>query len=101
MAAATEGLSKTPWVVPDPNPDDQSQSTPAIVDGHMYFFAFADATHGALYESVLGAPGPGQATEIAREAPAAICAGFSERCYRKVAPVEDAAVAAGGVARGW
>jgi hypothetical protein len=63
-AAASDSLTETPWVVPDPNPGDESQSTPVVVGRRIFFFAFADQTHGALYESGLGASGPGAAREV-------------------------------------
>lgn len=62
---ASAGLiTKNPWVVPDPNPADQSQSTPVVVGNRIFFFAYHGTTQAALYESDFSSGQPGQAREI-------------------------------------
>ena len=57
---AGAGLYTVPWVVPSPAPTARSQSTPVVVGGTIYWFAFTSPTEGALYSSTFagGEPGP-------------------------------------------
>ncbi len=64
---ALSGVSQRagPWVVAVPV-GYRSQSTPVFVGNRIFFFAFRDAQHGALFESTFQADGtPSPAREIA------------------------------------